>query len=266
MNVNSQISLIFVNYRSVGYLAHALKSLFACEKNTDFFEVIVVNNDASESQTLVNLQKTFPFLLVESGENIGFGRGNNLGAKRVRGKILGFINPDVIWANECLSEIERAFASDQKLGVLGMALLDENKKPEAWSFGKEPSLVNLFYNNIFFARSNFENEEKISLQDFVSGGAMFIRKELFSAISGFDEQFFLYFEDVDLCMEARKRGFFVKRYADFPLVHLGGRSQIGMCDQKKYFLESQRKYFEKRRPKWESKILACLQFFLKSIY
>lgn len=253
------ISLVFVNYGSVEYLANALKSLFACEKNTDFFEVIVVNNDASERQALVNLQKTFLFQLVESGENIGFGRGNNLGAKMARGKILGFINPDVIWVKECSTEIERAFSSDTKLGILGMALLDEKKKPEAWSFGKEPSIANLFYNN-FSPLQTFGKEEKISSQNWVSGGAMFIPAKLFSAIGGFDERFFLYFEDVDLCASARKRGFPVKRYADLPLVHLGSKSQISATAQKKHFLESQRKYFEKWRPKWESSVLNCLQF------
>lgn len=256
-----QISLIFVNYGSVEYLTNALKSLFACEKNTDFFEVIVVNNDASESQALVNLQKTLLFQLVESGENIGFGRGNNLGAKMARGEILGFINPDVIWEKECLPEIERAFTSDTKLGVLGMALLDKDKKPEAWSFGKESNLANLFYNNLFPLWRALGKGKEVSLQDWVSGGAMFIRKELFSAIGGFDERFFLYFEDVDLCAQARRRGFLVKRYAYLPLVHLGGKSQISTRLQKKYFLESQKKYFAKHRPKWESLVINFLQNF-----
>lgn len=262
MNVKPQISLIVVNYRSAEYFTGALKSLFACEKETDFFEVIAVNNDVSENKALINLQKTFPFQLVESGGNIGFGRGNNLGVKRAQGKILGFVNPDMVWTDECLGKIASAFDLDQKLGVLGMALLDTNKKPEAWSFGKEPSLANLFCNNLFPLRQVFGEKEKISLQDWVSGGALFIRADLFSAIGGFDEQFFLYFEDVDLCREARKRGFFVKRDASFLLVHLGGKSHLSTRDQKKYFLESQKKYFAKHRPKWESKALAYLQFCL----
>src|SRR3972149_7544391 len=109
MNVKSQISLIVVNYRSAEYFANALKSLLACEKKTDFFEVIVVNNDVSENEALVNLQKTFSFQLVENGGDIGFGRGNNLGAKQARGKILGFVNPDIIRIEECLEKIARAF-------------------------------------------------------------------------------------------------------------------------------------------------------------
>jgi GT2 family glycosyltransferase len=262
MNVKPQISLIFVNYRSAEYFAGVLKSLFACEKKTGFFEVIVANNDVSENEVLVNLQKTFPFQLVESGGNIGFGRGNNLGVKLAQGKILGFVNPDIIWTDECLGKVASAFDLDQKLGVLGMALLDKNKKPEIWSFDKEPSLASLFYNNLFPSRQVLGEKEKISSQDWVSGGALFIRADLFSAIGGFDEQFFLYFEDVDLCREARKRGFSVKRDASLSLVHLGGSSHLSTRDQKKYFLESQKKYFAKHRPRWESLALNYLQIFL----
>jgi GT2 family glycosyltransferase len=265
MSANPQISLIFVNYRSMEYLTNALKSLFAREKETDFFEVIVANNDISENEALVNLQKTFPFQLVESGDNIGFGRGNNLGAKRAQGKILGFVNPDIVWTNECLEKIASAFDSDQKLGVLGMALLDKNKKPEAWSFDKEPSLTNLFYNNLFPLRQALGKKEKISLHDWVSGGALFIRTDLFFAIGGFDEQFFLYFEDVDLCGEVRKRGFSVKQDVSLSLVHLGGKSHLSTRDQKKYFLESQKKYFAKHRPRWESLALNYLQIFLNKM-
>lgn len=266
MTASPHISLIFVNYRSAGYLAQALESLLACERRTNFWEVIVVNNDVSESDALRELKKIFPFLIIESGENIGFGRGNNLGAKSARGKILGFINPDVLWTGAHLDKIARTFSLDQTLGVLGMALLGADKKPEPWSAGKWPSLVNLFCNNFFHMRQLWEKGKNVSSSDWVSGGALFIRATLFSAIGGFDEQFFLYFEDVDLCVSARQHGFSVARYSTFPLIHLGGQSQYSTQIQKKHFLESQKKYFAKRRPRWESGVLTCLQVFLKRIY
>ncbi len=262
MRASPHVSLIFVNYRSADYLANALKSLLACEPETDFWEVIVVNNDVSENQTLLKLQQTFPFLLVESGANAGFARGNNLGAKRARGEILGFINPDVIWTNARLNEIAYAFDTDRTLGVLGMTLLDEDKKLEAWSAGQEPSLINLFYNNLFPSRRILKKAEKVSSPDWVSGGALFVRAEIFSASGGFDERFFLYFEDVDLCASVRRLGFSVKRYAALSLIHLSGKSQNSTHDQKKHFFESQRKYFNKHRPKWERWALNYLQILL----
>lgn len=265
MSANPDISLVFVNYRSARYLSSALESLFSFERETALFEVIVVNNDASESADLCELRRTFPFLLIESRENIGFGGGNNRGALQARGKILGFINPDVLWTGAHLHKIERFFDEEAKIGVLGMALLDENKRPEIWSAGTDPSLGTLFRNNLLPAKRGFLDKEAVSFPDWVSGGGLFIREELFSVIGGFDERFFLYFEDVDLCAEVRKRGFLAARHSSFPLIHLRGKSQHSECLQKKHFYASQRQYFGKHRPWWESKILACLQLFFCKI-
>ncbi len=261
MNANPHISLIFVNYQSVRYLSSALESLFSFERETDLFEVIVVNNDVSESKDLEILKQSFPFLLLESGGNIGFGGGNNRGAAVARGDILGFINPDVLWIGTYLLRIEFLFSQKKRIGVLGMALLAENKHQEAWSVGMEPSIPRLFRDNLFPAKQAFWKKTGLSSSDWVSGGGLFIRTELFSAIDGFDEHFFLYFEDVDLCTEARKRGFLVAHHPSFPLIHLGGKSNPSTRFQKKHFYASQKQYFAKHRPRWESKVLACLQFF-----
>lgn len=263
MNASPHISLVFVNYRSAQYLAAALRSLFSFERDPDFFEVIVVNNDPAEQRALEELRRALPFVLIENSGNLGFGNGGNLGARQARGSILGFINPDVLWTGAHLRGIAEAFDEERSIGILGMALLDEDKRPEAWSAGQEPSLMSILRNNIIPSRRTLWQKDGLSFPDWVSGGALFIRAALFSEIGGFDERFFLYFEDVDLCTEARKRGFRVARHAAFPLVHLGGRSNLSSGLQKKYFYESQKKYFEKRRPAWESRVLELLRFLFR---
>ncbi|OGI15114.1 MAG: hypothetical protein A2878_00890 [Candidatus Moranbacteria bacterium RIFCSPHIGHO2_01_FULL_54_31] len=260
-SADPRISLIFVNYQSAKFLNKALDSLFSLEQAGVSFEVIIVNNDASESVALQALRQAYPILLIESPGNKGFGQGNNLGAKQARGSLLGFINPDVVWIEACLREIERIFAAEPAIGILGMALLDEEHKPEAWSAGKAPNLITLFQNNVFPARYALCDGNGLSFPDWVSGAALFIRAPLFSAIGGFDERFFLYFEDVDLCTAARKRGLSVARHSAFPLIHLRGQSQRSVRDQKKHFYDSQRAYFSKHRPVWENKVLRCLRFF-----
>lgn len=265
MNTDPITSLIFVNYRSARYLAAALESLFSFERETTIFEIIVVNNDPSESAALLALKQTLPFFLIESDENSGFSRGSNLGAEHAHGSILGFINPDIVWTGTYLRKIADFFDEDNHVGVLGMTLLDTNKKPEAWSQGEEPSLMALFLNNLFPSRWVFRSGQKLFSPDWVSGGALFIRKKLFAEIGGFDERFFLYFEDIDLCKEVRRRGFSVVCRADFSLVHLGGKSQKSERLQKKYFFLSQREYFRKHRPRWESGALECLQFLFRKV-
>ncbi|OGI31569.1 MAG: hypothetical protein A3G09_04620 [Candidatus Moranbacteria bacterium RIFCSPLOWO2_12_FULL_48_12] len=263
MSANPSISLIFVNYRSARHLVAALESLFSFEQASDSFEIIAVNNDPAESAAFQALKQIFPLLLIESGENSGFSRGNNLGARQARGRILGFINPDVLWTGVHLQKIAQVFDKDTRIGVLGMTLLDTKRRPEAWSSGKEPSLTTLFLNNFFPARRAARQEREPFFPDWVSGGALFIRKELFAEIGGFDERFFLYFEDVDLCKEVRHRGFSVARHPEFSLIHLGGKSRESRRLQKKYYALSQREYFRKHRPKWEGAVLGFLQFFFR---
>lgn len=265
MNAEPAISLVFVNYRSARYLAAALESLFSFERETATFEIIVVNNDPSESAALLALKQRLPFFLIESDENSGFSRGSNLAAGHAHGSILGFINPDTLWTGAHLRKIAAFFDEDIRSGVLGMMLLDTNKMPEPWSIGEEPNLAALFLNNLFPSRRAFPSGQKLLFPDWVSGGALFIRKKLFSEIGGFDERFFLYFEDIDLCKEVRRRGFLVACRTDLPLVHLGGKSQKSECLQKKHFFLSQREYFRKHRPKWESGVLQCLQFFFRKV-
>lgn len=264
MNAKPAISLIFVNYRSVRYLAKALESLFSFERDQRLFEVIVVNNDASESKDLAILKQSFPFLLLESEDNIGFGSGNNRGAAVAQGDILGFINPDVLWTGTYLCPIEQFFSREKRIGVLGLTLLTEDKHPEAWSVGMAPSIFRLVQNNLFPLKQAFWKKAGLSFPDWVSGGALFIRTEIFSEIGGFDERFFLYFEDVDLCSAVRKRGLAVACDPAFSLIHLGGKSKHSKTLQKQHFYASQQKYFDKHRPGWESKLLSALHTFFRT--
>lgn len=261
MNVSPNISIIFVNYRSAVYLQKALMSLFHFEQDTDFFEVIVVNNDPTENTVLRALQKEYPFLLIESGANLGFGRASNLGATKARGAILTFINPDVVWLKRCTEEIALIFDNNQTIGVVGMALLTEDQKPEPWSAGRAPSIGRLLLNNIMGDRQCLRAYRSLTPVDWVSGGGLSVRKDLFSVIGGFDERFFLYFEDVDLCTEVRQRGFSVVRHPDIPLLHFGGKSKYSTYLQKKHFYTSQKQYFNKWRPFWERRMLSWFQFF-----
>ncbi|NCQ06301.1 MAG: glycosyltransferase family 2 protein [Candidatus Moranbacteria bacterium] len=256
MTSDPKVSLIFVNYQSAFYLKKALKSLFYLETNKTVFEVIIVNNDPSEKEMMLCLAEEFPCLIVTNDENNGFGAGNNKGASLAKGHILGFINPDTLWQKQCLEDVIRFFEKDKTVGILGMTMYTEKNEEEAFSFGIAPTLFSLLRNNMF---GSIKEKNVI---DFVSGGALFIPKDIFDQVKGFDEDFFLYFEDVDLCQRVRKLNMSITRKKDFPILHLGGKSQNKKAQQKKEFYISQQKYFQKHRPTWESKTLRFLHFLL----
>lgn len=255
------VSLILVNYRSASYLARALESLQSIEKADIPAQIIVVNNDAGESGVLRGLQEKFRFVLIENSKNGGFGQGANLGALSAQSEIIGFLNPDILWQKKCLKEIKAVFEDDENVGIVGMRLIDMDRRPDPWSYGKEPTFLRIIGNNLFpfwKIRSNWEGG--LIRADWVSGGALFIRKSVFQSVGGFDEQYFLYFEDVDLCRRVRDKKHRIVHVPTLPLLHYGGKSQSVTGAQKKHFYASQEIYFKKYRTSLEYFLLRLFRF------
>jgi len=229
-----ELSLIFVNYRSVGTLAASLASL-AEEIGTGPIEIIIVNNDPSEQDPIDRLAGRFPVRIVDSGKNIGFGAASNLGAQEAGANILGFLNPDTRLAEGSLREIVRHFETHPETGIAGASLVGPDGKPETWSSGPSATLGRILGNNLgFLHESPKRNDAPITI-DFVSGAALFIRRSLFRRLGGFDERFFLYFEDMDLCLRARTQGSTVIRMPKPIFTHRGGASQRSVTEQKHHY-------------------------------
>ncbi len=253
---NPIISLIFVNYRSAFELSLALKSLFSFEQGKISFEVIVVNNDSSEQKVLEALQKSFSFQLYHTPSNAGFGVASNMGAKKARGRLLGFLNPDILWKKTMLADIERYFQEKSDAVVLGATLVGAEGERDRLSSGKAPCLIGLIKKNLF---PFFGGATHTDALDWVSGGALFVAKRVFQSIGGFDEKFFLYFEDVDFCVRAKKTGSLVVSRPDFFVFHHGGKSFASRMVQKKQFFVSQKQYYKKHRPFWETGVVSFFQ-------
>lgn len=253
-----RISLIFVNYRSAFELASALKSLFSLEQNQGLFEVIVINNDPSEERVLAELSRKLSLRLFSLPHNSGFGQAANIGAAQAKGSILGFINPDTVWQQSLLPQVASFFRTTKGESILGVGLVSGDGQSEHWSRGRFPHLGSLMWQNIW----PFSGKTGEGAPDWVSGGALFVTKEVFSSLSGFDERFFLYFEDVDFCLRAKHLGIGVTIDLSCPLLHRGGRSFSSTREQKERFYVSQQQYYDKHRPGWEAFSIRVLHLIL----
>ncbi|MDP2837934.1 MAG: glycosyltransferase [Candidatus Moranbacteria bacterium] len=262
MATNPHISLVFVNYHSIWQLSLALRQLFHLESNHDFFEVIVVNNDHREARALARLARKFPIRLLEQERNLGFGRAANIGAASARGSILGFLNPDTVWQKESLRRIESTFQEHSNGQILGLWLMNAQGEREPFSAGVAPTLWQLVRSNFFpfLVRQDLLQDAPC---DWVSGGGLFIEKRIFQELQGFDERFFLYFEDVDLCLRAKEQGVLIVSEPRFTLLHHGGKSFVSRELQKSLFYSSQIRYFEKHRPFFEVFCVRLFHFFFR---
>lgn len=245
------ISLIFVNYRSLWALTRALESLVIQEKEAPSYEVIVVNNDEREAHALTALAKQFSFRLLQAPKNEGFGAGVNRGVAQAEGIVMGILNPDTRFREPLLGRIH-SLLTESPQAVYAPTLVRSSGEREADSFGLAPTLSRIFGHHLGL------NEKEIESPEWMSGAALFLTKERFVSLHGFDPEYFLYFEDVDFCLRAKAAGSSLIRLPE-TLVHLGGQSFPSRRAQKSYYYRAQRRYFETYRPQLETQCLRWLQ-------
>ncbi|HPN96210.1 MAG TPA: glycosyltransferase family 2 protein [Candidatus Moranbacteria bacterium] len=255
-----KISIVVVNFKSKKHLEKCLFSLEEKIRPCMPIEIIIVNNDEKENLDSFSLRENV--IVVSPGKNLGFGAANNLGAKKASGEILLFLNPDTQVLSDNISKILEEF-NNINLGALGPRLLDKNNKIQEWSAGKEMNFWRLILNNLGFktGKKIWESEKKTKA-DWVAGTALFVRRNLFLSLGGFDEGFFMYFEDMDLCKRIRKAGKYILYHPHFSIWHLGGESYEDKKSQKKDYYVSQDYYFQKHY----GKIQASLVKFMRIIF
>lgn len=207
------VSIVVVHYKADKVLFECLQSIKKSKPKVSF-EVIVVDNDEKkviDKEIRKNYQWT---RYIKSPKNLGFGAGNNLGAKRAKGKYLFFLNPDTIVLPNATDSLVEFLEKNKSAGIVAPLLLNPQKRPYplqgtsiltplkgvfALSF-----LVKLFPNNSISKKYWLKGWDKTKTKevDVVPGTAFMIEKKAFEKIGGFDEKFFLYFEEADFCKKS----------------------------------------------------------------
>jgi hypothetical protein len=255
MESEIELSVIIVIYKGEKFLKNCLASVFDKIKNIRF-EIILVNNGEKDI-----ILEDFPTIkIIKTRTNLGFGRGHNLGIKSAKENMLWILNTDTEVLAGDVENVLREIREKRGIGVIGVRLMSENNRVQPWSAGVEPTIWGLIRNNLGFpaSRAIWQSAKKREV-DWVSGTSLFIRKDIFDKLGGFDEKFFMYFEDIDLCKRAREAGYKVVYYPEFAVRHFGGKSFENSELQKKYYYQSQDYYFEKHFGKFQSGLVKLLR-------
>jgi len=254
----NQLSVIIVNYQSERYLKNCLASLYNWGKSLEI-EVIIVNNNLPGRIDFIG--RDFPEVkIIESGKNKGFGAGVNLGAKNSNGAYLLFLNPDTEMVGGSGGKVRELFEKRPQLAVIGAQMIDQTGQTQKWFAGAEISLWNLMLNNLGLSESRkIWLSSKAQKVDWVGGSAMFIKKENFESVGGFDENFFLYFEDMDLCKRIRAKGKYIMYLPEIKVKHFSGKSFSSKENQKKEYYQAQEYYFKKNRGKLQAELLKIMR-------
>lgn len=222
---SSTISAIVLNYRTP---QETLRCIDALRKQTigSALEIIVIDNHSGDkSLTLLRplLQQDARIILLETPENLGYGKANNLGAVRAHGEYLLIINPDTTLERDALENMLRYMEEHPDVGVIGPQLIlpDGSIRDSYRTF---PTPLDIFIKRTWL-RFFFPKRMGAYLQwnadphevrpvDWIVGACLFLRKDFFEELGGFDPRFFLFFEDTDLCRSSWAAG---KKVVYFPL-------------------------------------------------
>lgn len=202
-----ELSIIIVNFNRKEYLLKGLGSIFRSLKNPDF-EVIVVDNNSSDGSVEAVREKFPAVQIIVNDQNQGFGAANNQAVKEARGEFLMLLNNDTCVLDGAIEKLVNFLRRHPEAGLIGAKLL----KPDG-SVQKQGRPLWPFWKS-----------SKIRSVSFLPATAVVIKKNLFEKLGGFDEKFFFYNEDLDLCRRIIKTGLRIYFLPDAEVIHHGGQS------------------------------------------
>lgn len=252
-----EVSVIIINYNTCEMTKECIDSIFTNNRNIPFEVIVVDNGSKDESKKVFEVDKRIKY--IYSHENLGFGVANNLGVSVAEGKFILFLNSDTIVLNDILSYFLSAYYSESNIGALGCRLFDANRN-YTHSYSKYITIKRELKNNLrkyldkLHIKGTYSETSYSELPfevEYITGADLFMAKDEFIKIGGFDPHFFMYCEEVDLQERLSKIGLKMKIISGPEIIHLEGasdKSDTNTWTTKRYHnvLVSKNYYIKKR--------------------
>lgn len=228
------LSIIIVNYKNSHLILQCVKSILQYEKTVDY-EIIVVDND-SQDDTEQQLRAICPNLKwIQMGYNSGFGRANNAGTRIAKGDFILFLNADTILIESVFEKMATRLAAEPKIGAVGCRLLNSDKSLQLSYHNGDRFFRKLWWRNPLAIKLGCSHRNELGKSNiaamhtfdhsprWICGAAVMLRRQdIVSRNLYWDEDFFMYWEDVELCHRIRKSGMKILYLAEPSIIHLGG--------------------------------------------
>lgn len=236
------ISIIIVNWNVKALLAECLESVLVWTTSQHYAVEIIVVDNASSDGSAEMVEASFPQVnLIRSAANLGFGRANNLAFREARGDYIFLLNPDTRLQSNVLEYFLRYLNKYSDVGIMGCKMLDDHGDYRRDSGGYFPTLWNVVWNFLFLNKVLppslspkpyfFEKDSDGVIEvDWVSGADMFIRRSILDR-EIFNDDYFMYGEDLELCHRIKQKAFKVVYSSEHIIIHHQGRSFSKQTDQ-----------------------------------
>jgi len=239
-----KLSIVIVNFNSKKLLLNCVDSLYKWVNNC-FDEIIVVDNASTKEKISANdfdRHQKVKFYSLDS--NFGFGAANNFGVKQAKGDLILLLNPDTLIVDDSIRDMARYYSGKNSIGAITCLLYSADDKTLQKSFfGRFQSLLGLTIRRYNYQEINTSVD--FMPTDIVTGACLLIKKSLFEKIGGFDQNFFMYLEDDDLCKRLVDLGYQNGVFLKAKIIHLEGKSSEFNKQKKDYYYKSQDYYWHK---------------------
>ena len=227
------VSIIIVNYKSKEKTLACLKSIAEADMGGLLYEIIVVDNNSEDNSAEI-IKKIYPTIkIIKNEKNLGMGGGNNLGIKAAQAEFILILNPDTIIKKDAIKILHNFIKSDEQIGIAGPKLLNPDNTLQ-YSCRRFPKFYTPILRRTFlgkFAKNHLDNflmkdysHKEIKKVDWMLGSCLMVRKNILNKINGFDEKFFMYFEDTDLCKRVWQADFKVVYNPQAIVIHNHARA------------------------------------------
>jgi GT2 family glycosyltransferase len=211
-------SLVIVTYNSGAVIGSCLESFH----ESPGIEIVIVDN-ASTDNTVHLIESRFPaVILLKNSINKGFAAAANQGFARTSATWVMFLNPDTTIPENKINLLPEILRDQTQWSIAGCRMVDQSGNPQV-SCWKSPSLFSLFLESSLPYSVSLplitELPDTAREVEMVSGGCIIVRRDIFTELGGFDERFFLYYEDADLCLRARRAQHRIWYLPDIPVSH-----------------------------------------------
>jgi O-antigen biosynthesis protein len=249
------LSIIIVTFNCQNYILDCLSSVLKVNIGQNIF--VVDNGSFDETPDIIN-KKFLEVRLIKNKVNLGFAAAANQGAEIANGKYLLFLNPDTVVKPDSIDQMLRVVKSNNKIGIAGCKILNSEGLLQP-SCGNFPTIANIILDRIPSVNKILKTElirkknyyDYGQTPDWISGAFFLVRKDIFTKLGGFDEDYFMYIEDVDFCFRAKQAGYKVYYNSDASIVHY----DMGKFGQRKIFKARNMRrgfslFFKKYKPFW----------------
>lgn len=220
------VSVIIVNYHTSKLINDCIASIFEYTGGVDY-EVIVVDNNTENLSVEITSANDARVKLIQLDSNLGFGCANNEGAKIAKGRNIFFLNPDTLLLNNAIKILSDYLDSNPECGGCGGNLYDANKHPVMSFHHKMPGafwefddLFNTIPEKFRHGKNRWFNHTGKPLSvGYIQGADLMMPKNLFDRLGGFSDEFFMYFEETDLCRRIHESGYSLMSVPDAEIIH-----------------------------------------------